>query len=95
MNTQKRIEIQILTKRNKLHSLMVPAIMEVCPNCEGTSGGSFLPESCVTCNGLNVIQLANYDLIAKYPRILAAWNRFDADVQADAWERYGERLCGC
>lgn len=87
MAREHRIDIDIMSKRGVVRTVAAPTIMVVCPACEGRS----LRDGCYCCAGANVVEEAD---LAKYPRISAAWKRYDRQVQADAWERYGERVMG-
>lgn len=88
----KKIEITVLTKRRHERTLNVPSAMVVCPCCEGRSASL---GGCELCAGKNVVEVADQAILSKYPRIMKAWDRFDAAEQADAWERYGERMMRC
>lgn len=87
------VEIAVMSRRGNCWTLDVPSVMEVCPNCEGRSS-RLIGDECGVCDGKNVIEVADVTALAKYPRILKAWKRYDLQEQAAAWEIYGERVRG-
>lgn len=85
-----RIEVKAVSRSGRYMELTVPSESVVCPCCLGRSGGE-----CGVCMGLNVVQCVAQEFLAQYPLIDRAMRRYDAEVQADAWERHGESMLGC
>lgn len=87
-----QIEVNALSKRGRHMTLNVPSTVVVCPCCNGRA---IQMNGCELCDGANVIETVADDFLKAYPLIDKAMRRYDRAEQADAWERYGERVWGC
>ena len=92
-----QIKVQAKSKSGRYMTLMVPSTMIICPECNGRSTVTLIPDAypCPACYGKNVIEVVSAEFLAQYPLIDKAMRRYDRETQADAWEAYGERVWGC